>query len=351
MRNKKKIFSLLVVGISAFGASASLAFVNKQQNQKQISSKFVKNNEVVKENNIMLSIISNHKKCVFCNQLIKKAVSSQLNRTSGMYSKQMVLLSSQALNQEERIDKLSKEIILYQQENENNSSLEQLELLKQKKKQLESAWNKQKLIKLKQQKLKNVLLGASVGGAIVAGITAGLSSFFGLRNINSQINSKIKELKENILYEQDLISKIKNKDSLFDVFKKLVDISFKKDFPKAIFEVIDSFLLKTLLKDFVTNSTSSELKNILENNIKDITTKLVDELLNKIESIKLKTEEQEDEEVVEDKNIDEIIKELQKNISEVTKNYLPNFIKGVIKFLVKIDNSNNNKKKVSQLLF
>ena len=338
MSKKKKWFSLLVVGISIFGASTNISHLNKHQIQKQISSKFAKSKEQSKENNNSTSVVSNNKKCVFCDQLVNKAISSQLNSASRKYLKQMVLLTNEALNQEERIDKLSREIILFKQESENNSSLEQLELLKQKKKQLEGAWNKQKLIKLKQQKLKNVLLGASVGGVIVAGITAGLGSFFGLRNINTKINNKISELKDNISYLQDEIKEVKSKDSLFTTLKKLLEISLNKNLPTAIFQIIDTTLLKTVLKDYVTNSTSSELKNILQNNIKETISKLIDELLNKIESIKLEDEEESDD-------FSKIIKDVQSKIAEVIKSYLPSFISGVINFLVKIDNGSTSDKK------
>lgn len=177
----------------------------------------------------------------------------------------------------------------------------------------------------------------------------GIGSYFGIRNINSKINKKIRELKVNLLSNKENWKRINNKDLLIDVFRKLLDVSFKKELPKTIADIFDKIIFKTILMEYTISNTSKEIKEKLQDSIKGKVNELVNELLLDIQSIALDKDELEVDEV-DDNKIDDIIKKLQEKISSILPKYLPDFIKGAMKFLAKIDKTDNNKTKGKSII-
>ena len=298
----------------------------------------------------MLLDTKSNKEKLLNNDLIDQSIKNQFNTDELKLLSKLDILSLQESIKTQNINHLVNQAQDNWELENSDSSLETLELLRKKKEQLEKSWAKQKQLINKQQKFKKVVIGASIGGALIAGISAGLGSYFGLRNINSKINNKIKKLKEQLLFEKETWKQINKKDSLYEIFTKLLKIAFEKDLPKAIFEVIDKSILKIILKDYITSESSDELKKILNKSIKDKTKELIDKLLTKIRDITLKIENDDEDEEQEENEINGIIEKIQKEISTLVKDYVPDFIEGTINFLVKIDNSDTGNRKGKSII-
>ncbi|MDJ1645483.1 hypothetical protein QLQ80_00045 [Mycoplasma sp. M5725] len=334
MNSRKKILSILLGSISLISASAAISCTNKVDNSKQISRQFNKSKAKSQDRENLLLSIEKNKKYISNNELIDEAIRLQLDNINKKYLKNLNFLNIQEFQQIESINNIVKEISHNEEtDNKNNSNLDKLKLLKKKKKELEQAWTKQKELKLKQKKLKNIIVGVSIGGAVVAGLSVGLGSYFGLKNINSEINKEVEKLKTRIFLNEDIIRQIKQKDSLFEVLQKILKVAFEKDLPNVIFNLVDKLLLKTVLKEYVTESSSKDLENRIKSDFKSKISEVVEKILNDLSSIQSQD------------NIDAIIKNVQNKISNVVKQYVPDFVKQTLLFLTKIDNTNNNKTK------
>ncbi|MDJ1646583.1 hypothetical protein [Mycoplasma phocimorsus] len=341
MNSRKKILSILLGSISLISASAAISCTNKVDNSKQISRQFNKSKAKSQDRENLLLSIEKNKKYISNNELIDEAIRLQLDNINKKYLKNLNFLNIQEFQQIESINNIVKEISHNEEtDNKNNSNLDKLKLLKKKKKELEQAWTKQKELKLKQKKLKNIIVGVSIGGAVVAGLSVGLGSYFGLKNINSEINKEVEKLKTRIFLNEDIIRQIKQKDSLFEVLQKILKVAFEKDLPNAIFNLVDKLLLKTVLKEYVTESSSNQLNEILKNEFKTKTTEIVNEILAGLSSINS------------NHNIDEIIKKTQEKISQVVTKFVPDFVKGTINYLAKLDETagSTHKKSILALL-
>ncbi|MDJ1647144.1 hypothetical protein [Mycoplasma phocimorsus] len=339
MNSRKKILSILLGSISLISASAAISCTNKVDNLKQISRQFNKSKAKSQDRENLLLSIEKNKKYISNNELIDEAIRLQLDNINKKYLKNLNFLNIQEFQQIESINNIVKEISHNEEtDNKNNSNLDKLKLLKKKKKELEQAWTKQKELKLKQKKLKNIIVGVSIGGAVVAGLSVGLGSYFGLKNINSEINKEVEKLKTRIFLNEDIIRQIKQKDSLFEVLQKILKVAFEKDLPNAIFNLVDKLLLKTVLKEYVTESSSNQLNEILKNEFKTKTTEIVNEILAGLSSINS------------NHNIDEIIKKTQEKISQVVTKFVPDFVKGTINYLSKTTDNSEVKKSIISLI-
>ncbi|MDJ1647811.1 hypothetical protein QMA90_02565 [Mycoplasma sp. M6879] len=268
----------------------------------------------------------------FNSNLINHTIKDQFDSIKNLYAGNLNFLSAQKSFQDRNIDKLEKELNYLKHNKKNNISFQKDKLLERKKEELENAWKKQKKLKYKQNTLKKLIIGVSTSGSIIAGFSIGLSAYFGLKNVNSKINQKINELKSKILLNENIIKKIKPKDSLFEVLKIILELSFKKDLPAVIIDVIDKTILKTLLNDYVTSESFKELEKIMKKDFETKSSEIVERILNDLSSIQF------------DDDVDAIIKSVQKKIAEIIKQFIPDFIKQTLLFLIKIDNNEGDTK-------
>ncbi|MDJ1646844.1 hypothetical protein [Mycoplasma phocimorsus] len=322
MNNKKKLLFNFLASISFISTAITIGCANKVEKSIQISRKFSKN-KVRNENreNLLLNTNEN-KKYISDIHVINKAIKLQLNS-----------INKEKFQWGESTDNAIKQASYrWEEENENNLNSKKLELLNAKKKQLEKAWAKQKELKAKRKRLNNIIIAVSIGGAIAAGFSAGFGAYFGLKNINSEINKEVEEIKNNIFLNENILKQIEEKDSLFEVFRNLLEVSFKKKLPEAIFHIIDNVILKTLLKDYVTKQSSKELETIIKNGFEEKVTEIVEKILNDLSSINSFN------------NDDSIIKQVQIKTAAILKEYLPSFVRETLLFLTKTDNTSNEKR-------
>ncbi|MDJ1646242.1 hypothetical protein [Mycoplasma phocimorsus] len=329
MNNKKKLLFNFLASTSFISTAITIGCANKVEKSIQISRKFSKN-KVRNENreNLLLNTNEN-KKYISDIHVINKAIKLQLNS-----------INKEKFQWGESTDNAIKQASYrWEEENENNLNSKKLELLNAKKKQLEKAWAKQKELKAKRKRLNNIIIAVSIGGAIAAGFSAGFGAYFGLKNINSEINKEVEEIKNNIFLNENILKQIEEKDSLFEVFRNLLEVSFKKKLPEAIFHIIDNVILKTLLKDYVTEQSSKELEKIIKNGFKEKVTKIVEKILNDLSSINSFNDDY------------SIIKQVQIKTAAILKEYLPSFVRETLLFLTKTDNTSNEKRySISALL-
>ncbi|MDJ1648625.1 hypothetical protein [Mycoplasma phocimorsus] len=321
MNNKKKLLFNFLASTSFISTAITIGCANKVEKSIQISRKFSKN-KVRNENreNLLLNTNEN-KKYISDIHVINKAIKLQLNS-----------INKEKFQWGESTDNAIKQASYrWEEENENNLNSKKLELLNAKKKQLEKAWAKQKELKAKRKRLNNIIIAVSIGGAIAAGFSAGFGAYFGLKNINSEINKEVEEIKNNIFLNENILKQIEEKDSLFEVFRNLLEVSFKKKLPEAIFHIIDNVILKTLLKDYVTEQSSKELEKIIKNGFKEKVTKIVEKILNDLSSINSFNDDY------------SIIKQVQIKTAAILKEYLPSFVRETLLFLTKTDKVSDKK--------
>ena len=178
MKNKKVIYSALA-SISLISAIATISHSSKIYNKKQFSRQFVKNVAKFQEQENLLLDTESIKDELLNNNLIKDSIKIQFNEQDYDFTTKLSLLSTYEQKQFENIIKLQEE--WNTQKNGGGGSLdlnERLDSLLKKKKRLEKAWVKQKELNSKQQKLKNIVVGVSIGAATIAGISARHWSLF-----------------------------------------------------------------------------------------------------------------------------------------------------------------------------
>ncbi|MDJ1647287.1 hypothetical protein [Mycoplasma phocimorsus] len=192
--------------------------------------------------------------------------------------------------------------------NKDNELLQQL--IKEEKQQKEE---------LKKQKI--ITISLVISGSILAAIAAGLGIYFGTKDINSDENIKRKALENDFFIYKDLIKKSENSQSLFDVFNKIIDLTFEENIPKAILSLLKEMLLQDYLQDFNEENEKVLLEKLskIQKPSKEILNKIFNELTNS--------------KVFLQNNEKEIISKIKKLVVDIAKEYLPSALRSILDFL------------------
>ncbi|MDJ1648488.1 hypothetical protein [Mycoplasma phocimorsus] len=315
MNNKKKLLFNFLTSTSFISVAITVGCTNKAEKSIQTSYKFSKNKTKNENRENLLLNTNENKKYISDIYVINKAIKLQLDS-----------IKKEKFQWTESTDNTFKQSSYRREEkNKNNLNSKKLELLNAKTKQLEKEWAKQKELKSKRKKLNNIIIAVSIGGAVAAGFSAGFGAYLGLKNINSEVNNEVEKLKHNIFLNENIIKQVKEKDSLFEVLRKLLEVSFKKKLPEAIFHIIDNVILKTLLKEYVTEQSSKELETIIKTRFEENVSIFVEKILNNLSSINSLNDN------------DSIIKQVQIKMAAILKEYLPSFVREILLFLTKTD--------------
>ena len=160
-----------------------------------------------------------------------------------------------------------------------------------------------------------------ITSSIVAGATAGLSAYFGLKNINSNQNNLKQELEQKVKEYKFILSQTNKNDSLSDVLNKVINLSFEKNLPKAIFELLKTTIFKEYLQDF--ENKQQEILILQLSNIKFPIQEILNDFNMQFFSENLLKN-----------NFSEIIKTKIKDfINDVIKKYLPILFRSLLNFI------------------
>ncbi|MDJ1648921.1 hypothetical protein [Mycoplasma phocimorsus] len=201
----------------------------------------------------------------------------------------------------------------YFTENESRLNNKDSELLQQLIKE-----EKQQKEELKKQKV--ITISLAISGSILAGVAAGLGIYFGTKDINSDENIKRRILESNFQNYKDFFDNSHTNNSLNDVLKKFLDLSFSKDIPKFIFVFLKETIFQEYLQDFDNESEKILLSELskLETPSKEIFNSLILEL-NKLN--------------IEKNETSKIIIKIKEIIISIINNYFPKLIKKILEFI------------------
>ncbi|MDJ1647624.1 hypothetical protein [Mycoplasma phocimorsus] len=213
----------------------------------------------------------------------------------------------------------------YFTENENESRInnEDSELLQQ---LIEE--EKQQKEELKKQKI--ITISLTVSGSILAGVAAGLSIYFGTKNIDSEANIERKILENNFYKYKELVKNSEKIQSLFDIFNKIIDSTFEEELPRTIIVLLREVFFQEYLQDFDKKSEDILIKKLSEIQIpiKNILKKIFDKFAYDYNFFN-------DNEQVNN------IKKIKELVVEIAKIYLPNALRNILDFLTLQSESDN----------
>lgn len=135
----KKIFTLLMIKISIISIFGAIPLSYKIHNKQQFSRQFAENKANIYDRENLLLDTENRKELLLNNELITQSIKEQFNTYELNYLSKLDILSTQELANIQNIDHLVNQVEYEEELENNNSSLEALELLKKKKEQLEKS--------------------------------------------------------------------------------------------------------------------------------------------------------------------------------------------------------------------
>lgn len=248
------------------------------------------------------------------NQNPKLAIDSAINTSLNLLQNQEViseeLTKKIKKNKQKKRNKVKKAVSKLQKAflNTENNLLEQLSKVENDNKSSEKRY-------------KIISTSLIISSSILSGIAAGLGTYFGLKNINSLQNMNKKALETTISNYKNILANISPNESLNNIFNKIIELSFSKQLPKAIFDLLKTTLLKDVLQDF-----SGDSEKILISKLESIekpSKELLDSLFNTLTSINTNNSNY----------ISTIVKKIKEHIVKVVEEQLPKILRGFLEFV------------------
>ncbi|MDJ1648490.1 hypothetical protein [Mycoplasma phocimorsus] len=186
---------------------------------------------------------------------------------------------------------------------------------------LEQLIKQEKQNKKSEEKHKVIAISFVIASSVITGVVAGISAYFGYKNINSPENQKKKDFEAKIAYYKKLFEEWKPSEPLINVLHKLFELSFSEYLPKAIFSILKEVLLKDLLQDFTSESEDLLISKLQK--IEKPSKEILDTFYEKLTKINL----------LKENAASEVSKEFKSWIVTVVKDYLPKAFKGILNFI------------------
>ncbi|MDJ1648628.1 hypothetical protein [Mycoplasma phocimorsus] len=186
---------------------------------------------------------------------------------------------------------------------------------------LEQLIKQEKQNKKSEEKHKVIAISFVIASSVITGVVAGISAYFGYKNINSPENQKKKDLEVKIAYYKKLFEEWKPSEPLINILHKLFKLSFSEYLPKAVFSILKEVLLKDLLQDFTFES-----ENILINKLQQIekpSKEILDKFNEKLTNINL----------LKENAASKVSSEFKSWIVSVVKDYLSKAFRGILDFI------------------
>ncbi|MDJ1645709.1 hypothetical protein QLQ80_01220 [Mycoplasma sp. M5725] len=186
---------------------------------------------------------------------------------------------------------------------------------------LEQLIKQEKQNKKSEEKHKVIVISFVIASSVITGVVAGISAYFGYKNINSLENQKKKDLEVKIAYYKKLFEEWKPSEPLINVLHKLFELSFSEYLPKAIFSILKEVLLKDLLQDFTSESEDLLISKLQK--IEKPSKEILNEFNKKLIDINLSKKDA----------ISKVSSEFKSWIVSVVKDYLPKAFRGILNFI------------------